>query len=242
MLKRFCILFIIIVSLLGCNNKKATGAGMRIVVASPEVAEIIYSLDGISHIVGISNECTSPKELQNLPKIGGFGSINKERILALNPSIVFTAGHEQKQLAIDLGKLGIKTVLIESNSFSEFIENIKKIGNEIGQNEKATKIIDKIQCELASLKTIENKPSVYIEIYSDPIMTVNNDSFVADLVSLAGGKNLYSDLPRPYSRINQESVIEKNPDIIITTYPTSPKEIYKRKGWSNVAAIKNSII
>ncbi|MEA1973206.1 MAG: helical backbone metal receptor [Candidatus Cloacimonadota bacterium] len=240
-MRRIVILFIIMI-IMGCKNKPKQDENLRMVVASPEIAEIIYKLDGIERIVGISTQCDFPKKLNSLPKIGGFGSINIENIINLAPTIVFTAGHEQQQLANELEKLNIEAVIIESNNFSDLLENIELIGKKIDRIEEANKLVDSMKFEIAGLQMPKNAPKVYIEIYSDPIMTVNDNSFVADIIHIAGGKNLFSDLARPYCRINQEDVINKNPDYLIKTCPIDDNIISSRKGWQNISAIKNNRI
>jgi iron complex transport system substrate-binding protein len=84
---------------------------------------------------------------------------------------------------------------------------------------------------------------VYIEIYGEPLMSVSDSSFVGQLLQAAGGKNIFSTLPRDYSRISPEKVIAADPQIIITTYPGVTKaQIAARKGWQNISAVQNGRI
>jgi iron complex transport system substrate-binding protein len=88
-----------------------------------------------------------------------------------------------------------------------------------------------------------NLPRVYIEIYGNPIMSVSDESFVGELITFAGGNNIFPKLPRDYSRINPEEVINNDPEIIILTYPGMTKEqVVQRKGWEVITAVKTGRI
>jgi len=84
-----------------------------------------------------------------------------------------------------------------------------------------------------------NFPKVYIEIYGNPIMSVSDNSFIGEVIQLAGGNNIFAHLPRDYSRIKPENVILADPEIILLTYPgISAEQIKERKGWNVISACK----
>ena len=234
---------IILVVLLSCTTHRQEQAAKRYVVTSPEVAEIVTLLDGISHIVGITAECNYPASLQNKTIVGNFGQVSFEKIIELNPDIVFTAGLEQNTLASELHKLDIHTEKIYAQSISELLHSIENIGNIIGQTKRAEFVIDSLQTALKSLPQFDVHPDVYVEIYGDPIMSVSDSSFVGQLVELAGGNNLFDSLIREYCRVNAEDVITKNPEIILITYPgMKANDVADRKGWEVISAVKNKRI
>ena len=71
-------------------------------------------------------------------------------------------------------------------------------------------------------------------------MTVSDDSFIADMITLAGAENVGAGLPRPYSRINPESVIAADPDVVIIAHPAVTAEtVEDRPGWSGISAVKD---
>ena len=74
-------------------------------------------------------------------------------------------------------------------------------------------------------------------------MSTSDSSFVGELISYAGAKNIFPVLERDYCRVKNEDVIKANPDVIIITYPGMTKEMIKqRKGWENINAVKNDKI
>ncbi len=219
-------------------------AEQRLVITSPELAEIIYQLDGAKNIVGITKECNYPPQIQNITKVGNFSSLNYEIILKLKPTLIFTSSLEQSKIASKLKDFGFKVVQIYPKDVKTLESSIIEIGNLINRQEKADSLSKYISSSINHLNYDEKiKPKVFLEIYGNPLMTVSDNSFVGQLVKLAGGENIFPQLPRDYSRISPEKIILRNPDVIITTYPgISSKYVKSRMGWSNINAVKNDRI
>ena len=246
--------FFLVVS---CKNNKPSQE-IRYIITSPEVAEIIALIEGTQNIVGVTTECDFPSELKKIPKVGTFGKVDFEKIIELEPTIVFISGLEQKHLAAELKKLNIKTELIYPKSVAEMISSIRKIGTLLDKEKRANFIADSLQTQInqftsstsstdstnsTSSTNSTNLPKVYIEIYGNPIMSVSDNSFIGEVIQLAGGNNIFAHLPRDYSRIKPEDVILADPEIILLTYPgISAEQIKERKGWYIISACKNNRI
>ncbi|RLC51872.1 MAG: cobalamin-binding protein, partial [Candidatus Cloacimonadota bacterium] len=221
MSEKVVVLFFILLLLIGCQQQDRSFDQDRYIVTSPEVAEILAALGAIENIVGITQECNYPIELNNIEKVGNFGKVDFEKIIDLNPNIVFTSGLEQDALSSELAKLNIRVEKIYPNSIAELLNSILRIGVLVDRKEQAETLADSLRNELAKMEEYKFSqiPRIYIEIYGDPLMSVNKISFVGELITLAGGDNIFSSLPREYSRIDAEKVIEADPEVIILTYP-----------------------
>jgi len=152
---------------------------------------------------------------------------------------------EQDALSSELAKLNIRVEKIYPNSIAELLNSILRIGVLVDRKEQAETLADSLRNELAKMEEYKFSqiPRIYIEIYGDPLMSVNKNSFVGELITLAGGDNIFSSLPREYSRIDAEKVIEADPEVIILTYPgVSAEDVQLRKGWEVISALKNNKI
>jgi iron complex transport system substrate-binding protein len=235
---RVLVLLLGLVLILSCSIEREEDTSPRYVVTSPEVGEIIYALQGSTNIVGVTAEVNYPVELASLPKVGEFGAVSREKIIALRPSIVFTSGLEQEMLARDLNKVGIKTVMIYPKSIPELLAGIREIAGHLEMQEKGIVLADSLQLQIEGLRySGQQRPRVYLEIYGNPIMSISRNSFIGEIVELAGGDNIFDSLPRDYSRVRAEDIIDRDPEIIILTYPgLTPGEVKTRKGWQNITA------
>ncbi|MFO7660632.1 MAG: helical backbone metal receptor [Candidatus Cloacimonadaceae bacterium] len=231
--------------LAACTKESSAADETRYVVLSPELAEIIAVLEGTENIVGITEECTFPPSLAGKTIVGKFGTLNKEKIISLKPSIVFATSLEQQAIAAELSKLGITVFSVYPKSVSEMLEGIVSVGKAIDKEARAVFVADSLKAELEQIsKNIvnEKKPKVYLEIYREPLMSVSDQSFVGELIELAGGDNIFTTLERDYSRVKAEDVIKANPEIIICYSQDSADNIRKRMGWKDIPAVKNNRI
>ncbi|MDP2172824.1 MAG: helical backbone metal receptor [Candidatus Cloacimonadaceae bacterium] len=224
-----------------CRQREASVEN-RYVVLSPEVAEVIAALGGLQDIVGITEECNYPSDLKLITKVGKFGMLNKEAILALKPSIVFTSALEQDAITQELKKLGLRVEQIYPRSLIEMISEIRRVGTIIGKETEGKALADSIAAFLSTLKqsaSARAKPRVYIEIYRDPLMSVSDASFVGELIENAGGDNIFAVLERDYARVKNEDVISAMPEIMICYSQDTLESIVNRKGWQKIPAIRN---
>ncbi|PKN80927.1 MAG: cobalamin-binding protein [Candidatus Cloacimonetes bacterium HGW-Cloacimonetes-1] len=214
----------------------------RYVVLSPEVAEILAAIGGADRIVGITDECTYPAELQSIPSVGKFGALNKEKIYALKPSVIFSTGLEQDAIASEFAKLGYKVETIYPKSLAGMISEIRHVGDITGLQAGAKALADSMQTAIQTARQSSAgnaRPKVYIEIYRDPLMSVSDQSFVGELIEAAGGDNIFGTLERDYARVKPEDVVAANPDIIICYSQDTLPNMLSRKGWQRIPAIRN---
>lgn len=229
---------------LSCTRTKQQSVTSRYIVTSPELAELITLIDGPNNIVGVTNECSYPVILQKKSKVGDFGQLSIEKIIALKPTYVFTTSLEQKAIADELKKLDIPSVQIYPRSIKEMMAGITELGRVLHKEKRASFVRDSLQAEINKLADLpKTKSKVFIEIYGDPLMTAADNSFIGEIIQLAGGINCFPRLERDYCRIDPERVVKADPDIIILTYPGVTKEqVMQRKGWQSIKAVKNQKI
>ena len=239
----FLILIAIIIVYCSKTETEITTLKPGLIILSPEIAEIVCTLDGEKNILAVINECDYPEILKSKEKVGSFSSPNIEKIVALQPDMIFISGLEQEVIKNKLNKLGMKVYQFYPNNINDLIKIFEDIGKLLNKENSSLKIINTFQSELNSIIIPENKPKIYVEIYNNPLMTVSTNSFIGDIIEKSGGKNIFQNLPRDYCRVSAESIVEKNPDIIIITYSGIVKsEIKNRLGWGNVNAIINDRI
>ncbi len=210
-------------------------------VLSPEVAEIIAALDGAGQLVGITQECDYPPELARIKKVGNFGAVGKEAILALKPDLVFTSALEQEALTTDLRKMGLKVAQIYPRKLDDLPRVVLEIGSLIGRSPEAKVLADSLGKGIAAMRTKTAgvaRPKVYLEIYRDPLMSVSDASFVGEVIEAAGGDNIFSALERDYARVGPEDVVNARPDIMICYSRDNLDSILARKGWQDIPAIR----
>lgn len=244
-MKKNIFLIFLLVIVFNCSKREFENAAQKpnLIILSPEIAEIVCAIGGEKNIIAVTNECDYPEILKSKEKVGSFSSQNIEKIVSLQPNMVFASGLEQQIIKKRLIKLGINVYQFYPENIDDLLKTILKIGNLIEKEKNASEIIKNFLNNLPSIQENRKKPKMYVEIYNKPIMTASAESFVGDIIEKSGGTNLFQNLPRDYCRVSAESVVEKNPDIILITCPKiSKSEIKNRLGWQNISAIKSGQI
>ncbi|MBN2618198.1 MAG: ABC transporter substrate-binding protein [Spirochaetales bacterium] len=216
----------------------------RIISLAPSITEIIYALGGEKKLVGRTDYCDYPLSVTNISSIGSLWSPNIEKIVALNPDIIIASTHFQKEVLEKLEDLNINVVVFEeSGSLNGIYTDIKKIGLVLNKKDQAEDYAKQLESKITKLteqvKNLE-KPSVYYVVaYGDQgDYTAGGDTFISDLIELAGGNNIAKDsIGWGYSL---EKIIDKNPDIIICTNKFNTMDGLKMAtGYKFLPAIKN---
>jgi len=224
-------------------------ASARYVSLAPSSTEILFALGLDKEIVGVSSYCDYPAQARLKEIVGTFSQPNIEKIVSLKPDIVFCAGIEQAPVAAQLKRLGIKVVTHEPKNIKELLDSIKEIGNLTARQAQAEELVKKMGQTIQEVtgKTaaipVEQRPSVFVEYWNNPLMTAGPGSFIDELITLAGGRNIAFDAPRAYCNFSPEEVLSRNPDCIILAYMVggnAATTLTHRLGWSQLSAIKNN--
>ncbi|HEU5088158.1 MAG TPA: cobalamin-binding protein [Roseiflexaceae bacterium] len=227
------------------------GVPQRIVSLAPSITELAFALDLGSRMVAVDDFSNYPADAAGLPKIGGSnGAYNYEQIVALKPDVVLAAGITAPDAVSKLEALNVPVVVIGSpdTTFESILSDITLLGAITGAEDKATALTGSMQARLDTLKATLAKatstPTVFWELdATDPgkPYTVGPGNFVDDIITLAGGKNIFAGADSPYPQVSAEQIVASDPAIIIladANYGTTPEQVAQRSGWETIAAVR----
>lgn len=216
----------------------------RIVSMTPSTTEILFALDLEEAMVGVTEYCNYPEAAITTEKIGGVDA-GLEPVLAQEPDLVVCTTMNTKETVERLKELGIPVIVIDSSSYDDIYPSISLLGEATGQAELAQEIVKSMKKEKEALQEklalVKEPPLVFYEVWDDPFMSVNKDTFIGELILLAGGKNLTHDAASTYPIVSIETIIDKNPQVYIL--PTGHgnikrmRDIETRPGFEYIDAI-----
>lgn len=215
----------------------------RVVSLAPANTEIVYALGAESKLVGVTTYCDYPEKAKEKEKVGDFANPNVEKIISLSPEVVLATGGIQKGVVEKLEKVGIKVFVVEPKNFEQLYRDIAKVGEMLGLKEEAQKLVGEMQKKVSQVeRQVRDLPKlkVFFEIYSQPLMTAGQDTFVDDMIRLSGGVNIGASSGEGYPLFSQEGLLKENPDVYIAVKGSmnNPAEIKKRAGYQGLKAVK----
>jgi iron complex transport system substrate-binding protein len=195
----------------------------RIVSLSPNVTEMLYGVGALDQIVGISDYCTYPPDVNRLPSVGGWHNPNLEKIAALRPDLVIVDDGQAPFVEDNFRKLGLRVMVVADHTVQDVYAAITSLGHATGHEEAAGKLTAATRSELLriSQKTAAlSKPKVVLIVERTPgtlrdLYTATEGGFLAELVTIAGGRIAAPPARRGYGKLSKEDLLAMNPDIIL---------------------------
>lgn len=200
---------------------KIEGIPQRIVSLAPSNTEIIYALGLEDKLIAVTEYCNYPEDALSKEKIGGFGDVDVEKVVALNPDLILAEDLHKHEVIPALERLGFAVIALVPHNFNEVMDSIKLIGRVTGAEGKAVQIVEDMtqRIEAITIKTnsiIEpERPTVLYVIWHEPIMSVGNDTRIHELIEKAGGTNMAAVAGSGYPTLALEEVINANPQLIL---------------------------
>ena len=213
----------------------------RIISCAPGNTELLFALGLETRIVGVTNWCNYPLKAQQIEKIGDISPLNLEKIVSLHPDLILA--HELNGAeAIDrLAAFGLPVLILKPTDFGDIIAAVELTGQATGRAGAAAALKSKLQGTIAEVrhrgeKTRRRGLKVFILLGWEPFWTAGPGSYLDEAVTLAGGTNVAHDLGASWAQANLETIVKRNPDVIITDI--DPAKILGDPAWRRVAAIQ----
>lgn len=221
------IIFTAISIFTGCREKKVDKNGInRIVSLGPSATEILFAIGADKQLVACTDFCDYPAEAKTKASVGGFAanSISLESIISYEPDLVYLFSGMHDSLIKPLQDMGISVYVSKAASVDDVKKEIIEIGTITGHSAEAEDVVKEMNLLLAEArnKSAEAKkngssPLIYWQVWDDPLMTAGKNSFINDIITLAGGINIFGEENSDYPIISDEAVIAAKPQFIFIT-------------------------
>ena len=213
----------------------------RVVSLLPSLTESVCALGKCGALVGIDRFSNWPKSIQGLPKLGGMGDVNIERIVQLKPDVVLL--EKASPVIARLNGLGIRAFALDIKSMSDEERALQKLDVVFGTSESA-RVWNQIQKEIMrankQLSLLQKNIRVYFEVNPAPF-AAGRTSFIGEILSHLDLINIIPESLGSFPKINPEFVVQAKPELILLSDSTTV-DIQKRPGWSSVPAVSNNRI
>ncbi|WP_082021682.1 ABC transporter substrate-binding protein [Thermotoga caldifontis] len=210
----------------------------RVVCAAPSTTKFLQYLGLEDRVVAVTNWDDFEAE-----RIGDLFPLNLEKILSLEPDVVFTFGGFQLPEVPKLEQQGLTAVVLNANTVQQILNDLVLVGTIMGVPEKAKKLANDLQeYYLTVAKKAYNVPLdrrvkvVYLMDIPGPdvreVWTCGQGSYLNELITLAGGANIAAAFtgPNGFLPISLEYIVSENPDVlIVANYTPGAEEQIKEK-------------
>ncbi|UCF91104.1 MAG: cobalamin-binding protein [Desulfobacterales bacterium] len=222
----------------------------RVVALAPSITEIIFALGQAHLLKGVTQFSDFPPAAEKLPQVGSYVRLDLEKIVALKPDLCIAIKDGNPREAVQrLESLKIPVYVVDPRGLDSVMQTIQEIGGLLHAGARAASLIEDMQSRILRVKSLiaktDLRPRVFFQIGIAPIVSVGSDTFIHELIVLAGGKNL-AEGSASYPRFSREQVMGLAPEIFIITTMERSALFDKVKAewsrWPNLPAVQNDRI
>jgi ABC-type Fe3+-hydroxamate transport system substrate-binding protein len=217
----------------------------RIVSLDPAATELVFALGADSRLVGRSRWDGRPDAVRRVPDVGDGIRPNVEAVLAARPTLVLLyATQENRAAAEAFRRAGVATLATRVDRLQQFRAFTRTLGDVLGTEAAATRIVDSVDATLARVReAVRGAPTVRVAwpLWSSPLLVVGGGSYLDELITLAGGRNVFGDLDAPSPQVSVEDVARRDPALLLAG-PAGAATLREAAGWRAVRAVREGRI
>jgi ABC-type Fe3+-hydroxamate transport system substrate-binding protein len=213
----------------------------RIVSLSPSTTELLFAIGAGDRVVGRTRWCADPPAALEVESVGDGLDPNVELIVAQRPDLVvfYQSGMNDPAIA-QLERLGITTASVQLDGLADLARAARLLGRLTGDSARTDTLVRIFEGELAAVSTTpaEDAATVLMLAWDNPPIVIGSASFLSEIVSRAGARNLFADLAQPSGSVSLEAIAARAPDVVLLTEGDSAPAFARRPEWQVVKAVR----
>jgi iron complex transport system substrate-binding protein len=220
----------------------------RIVSLAPNLTEIVFALGDGNRLAGDTDFCDYPPEALQKPHVGGPVNPNLEEIVSLKPDLVLaTKSINRRETVNALDHIGLPVYVTDPHSVEQMIASVEHLGTALGEEKSAAMLAEEMRERLADLdrRLAGGVPRrVLFVVWTDPLISVGRDTFIADALRRAGGRSVV-ETNTEWPHVSLEEIVRLQPEVLVFASAHAGNTqrdidaLRKRPGWENLAAMRN---
>lgn len=229
----------------------------RIVSLAPSCTQIVFAIGQGSKVVGVTSSDDYPYNFQawiaagNMTLDGAYGTPDMEAIAGLRPDLILTDNINDASLP-SMRSLGYNVVVLNPSNVTGILHDISLVGIATGAETQANAVIANLTSTINSITTkIANAHvtpmKVFYEIWTPPLMGAGGTTWINNVITDAGGVNIFANNTEAYPTVASETVVQLDPDAIFlptamgqTPFYGSVAQVEATPGWNTISAVQNN--
>ena len=216
----------------------------RIVSLSPATTELLFAIGAGDRLVGRTRWCDFPSEAQQVPSVGDGMPPNVEAVLAARPDLILLYRSAMNQpAALQFRRAGVPTFVVSLDHLADVPRLARTLGGITGtapQGDSLAHVFERALADAVRPRARDSgasRPAVLLLAWDQPPIAIGAGSFQSEIVSLAGGRNLFADLAAPSGPVTIEAIAARDPDVVLLSDSGAP-EFAHRPEWRVVPAVR----
>ncbi len=192
----------------------------RIVTLAPSLTELVFAAGGGAAIVGTTSLSDYPAAALRIVRIGDATRLDVERILALKPDllVVWQRGNMGREIE-QIAAAGVPLFQLDPRRLADVPRAIERLGVLLGHEDEAGRNAAVLRASLERLRVAHEGAapvSVFYQVWQSPLLTLNGEHLISDVIALCGGRNVFADVLPLVPAVSVEAVVAADPEAIVS--------------------------
>jgi len=214
----------------------------RIVSLAPNITELLYTAGAGDRLIAAVEFSDFPAAAKALPRVGDAFRVDYERVVELKPDLVIAWTDGTPSTIInELHRLKQPVRELRIAGLADVATALRQLGAWAGTSREADRAADAYLARLAALRaahTSQTPLTVFFEISQTPLYTVNDQHPISEVIRLCGGRNVFSDLGQLAPAVGVESVLARDPQVILAA-DDEPGALAYWQRWPQLTAVRD---
>jgi iron complex transport system substrate-binding protein len=226
------------------DTVRLAAPAQRIVSLMPTVTDLLIAMNVHGRLIARTDYDTDAKVAQ-LPSLGGGLTPSVEWLAAQKPDLVISWPDQgSRSLVTQLGRVNVPVYSARSESINDTYRILGHLGTLLGISAQTDSLSSALRGALDSIQHATRAKTPIKVIYVvglDPPMVAAAGTFIDELITVAGGRNIFAD-QKLWPQINLEDVLQRDPDVIVladTNQEDPVTTLQRLAGWRDLRAVQN---
>jgi iron complex transport system substrate-binding protein len=221
----------------------------RVISLTPSLTEILFALELGHRVVGVTDSCDYPEEVNQWPHVACWFDPDMEKLFLLKPDLVLGLQTAHQQLKLKLESDGIRVILVNPVTVDEALNDMIRIGKLLSAQKKAQILVANLRARLAAVDVkvsaiaMENRFTIsrILDLEDNRFHVAGPLSFQYDVISRAGGKNVTGSIQEAYPKVNLTRLRQWNPEVVFSCgfNLSSIPGITNKPEWQSLSAVRS---
>ncbi|HET7791454.1 MAG TPA: helical backbone metal receptor [Gemmatimonadales bacterium] len=215
----------------------------RVVSLSPAVTELLFALGAGDRVVGRTHWCDYPPQVSAIPDVGDGLNPNVEAVSARKPDLVVLYRSPMDATAAEqFDRMGVASALVSQDRIEDLARAARLLGALTGRAAAGDSIADALGALLSAPPPFPTSRVAFV-VWDNPPMVIGAGSYLDQLATLAGARNVFHDLAAPSATVSLEVIAQRDPDAIVVLSDSGALPSWAhRPEWRTVRAVREGRI
>lgn len=213
----------------------------RIVSLSPGTTEMLFAVGAGFQLVGVTRDCNYPVEARQKKQLGRFGQVPLEALVKLRPDLIVVT-RDMARVLSPLQRLPVPVLALESPTVKQIGFNLQVLGQITGHPEQGRAAARLFQQRLQALRQRIPQhlpaPGVFYLLWDQPLISAGSRSFIGDVLTLAGSRNLSPISQAAFPHVSLEYLLKANPDFLVLPETVASRIDLRRPPFQRLRAVQ----